>query len=42
MPANNAFERTVTHQRVRAEGVLGYFAPAARVLRHRAAAQPGR
>jgi hypothetical protein len=38
-PSNNAFERTVMRQRVRAARALAYCAPVARGKRHRAAAQ---
>jgi len=36
---NNAFERAVMRGRRRAASALGYCAPAARVVRQRAAAQ---
>ena len=39
MAANNAFERSVRRHRGRAASALGYCAPAARIMRHRAAAQ---
>jgi hypothetical protein len=39
MRPNNAFERAVTPHQVRATGALVYCAPAARVMRRRAAAQ---
>ncbi len=38
-PPNNAFERTVVASSWRAVSALGYCAPAARVMRQRAAAQ---
>ena len=39
MRSNNAFERSVMRQRVRAAGARVYCAPAARSRPHRAAAQ---
>jgi hypothetical protein len=39
MASNNAFERSVMLGRMRAASALVYCAPAARVMRHRAAAQ---
>lgn len=39
VPPNNAFERSVMRWRNRAANALAYCAPAARTMRHRAAAQ---
>ena len=39
LPPNYAFERTESASARRAAGALGYCAPAARVMRQRAAAQ---
>ena len=39
---NYAFERSVMPRRLRAASAAGYCAPAARVMRRRAAAQRGR
>ena len=39
LPPNNAFERALLRGRERAASALGYCAPAARIMRHRAAAQ---